>query len=297
VHFDKAAAAFTVLLEAAEKALAAQPPPAEGAEAKPAFLCGGEAPTLADLAFASLLARANWAAEPRALFSARPPVVAFWAHMHARPAFEAADVWTGLKPVAGLMMVGEAALDASLFLWSSAEREWSATVAPGASKAWHTVADPVGDAARATGSAINTHIISPITDSPQWKGMTLVVNTTVVPKFKAAAHSTGDFLDHHVVSPCKTAASATAEAAKHAAEATAEAAQRAAAATAEVAKHAAEATADAAHRAAEATKHAAEQAAEATKNVAERAKSGLSPKGGEGEAAPAAPAAAATADA
>jgi glutathione S-transferase len=281
VHFDKAKTAFIVLLDSAEKALGPCAPVPEGEAPKPCYLAGGDAPSLADLVLVSLLARANWYAEPKELFTSRPPLAAFWAHMAARPAFEAADVWSGLKPIAGLMMLGEAAADAASFCWAAAAHEWKESVAPGAGKAWHSVADPVAGAARATGDAIDKHVISPITESTQWKAGMLVINTQVMPKIRDATHSAGDFINERVVTPVKAGG-----------EYASAKLSEAACATAAAAKHAAEATAEAAKHAAEATAEAAKHAAEATKAAAERAKSGLSPKSGEEVAAPPAAAAA-----
>jgi len=276
--YEVVAAAFKELLDAAEAALGA---PVEGDD-KPRFLAGGDAPSLADLALVSVLARAHWAAEPRQAFLSRPALAAFYAHMTARPAFERADVWSGLKPVAGALLLGEAAIDASVLLWSQAAKEWNTNLAPPLGVAWHTVADPVAGAARATGEATNKYVVHPITDSAPFKATALAYEVSVAPKLRDAAHATGEFLQERVFTPTKNAsaragamlsaaASATAEAASKAAAATASATKEAAAKAGEAAKSAAAYTAEAASKAATATKEAAEHAATATKAAAESA--------------------------
>ncbi len=251
--FDKAHASFTVLLDALDKAL--DRPAVEG---KPAFIAGEEA-SLADVATSCLLARAHWAAEPREALLARPRVAAYWAHASARPAFERADVWTGLKPGAALALLGEAAVDSVRAVYALTAREWNANVAPPLGHAWHAVADPVAGAAVAAGDAINTHVVRPVTETPAFMATSLAV--------KMGAHATGDFLKEKVLTPVKAGG-------EHAGTWFAEAAE----ATKHAAERAAEATMAAAGEAAEATKHAAQQAADATKQAAERVKEATSPK-------------------
>ena len=267
--FDKANANFTIVLDALDKAL--DRPDVEGK----AKYIAGDTPTLADVAVACLLARAHWAAETRDAAMARPRVAAYWAHVSKRPAFEKADVWTSLAPVAALALVGEAAVDGVRALYIIAAREWSDKVAPPLGHAWHAVADPVAAAAATAGGAINDHLVRPVTDSPQFKAATLAV--------KAGAHATGEFLNEKVVTPCKEGSEKAGAAFAQAAEATKHAAERAAEATKHAAEQAAEATKHAAERAHEHAKHAAEQAAEHAKNATEKMKEVASPKAGDAD--------------
>jgi hypothetical protein len=253
--FDKANVQFTTLLDALDKALDRPAPEGEG---KAAHVSGDEF-TLADVYVSCLLARAHWAAEPRDALLARPRVASYWAHVSKRPAFERADVWTGLKPGAALALLGEAALDSVRAVYDITAREWSDKVAPPLGHAWHTVADPVANAACVAGGAINDHVVRPVTDSYQFKAATLAV--------KAGADATGAWMNEKVVTPCKEGGQATAGFFSQAAESTMHAAEAAA-----------EATKNAAQAAADATKHAAEKAAEATKHAAERVKEAASPK-------------------
>ncbi len=267
--YAKAAACFNTLLDELDKALDGP----ELAEGKPRFIAG-EAFSLADIVVGALLARAHWATEPREALLGRPRCAAYWAAVSSRPEFEKADVWTTLKPVTAMLMIGEAAVDSARVLFGIAH----AKVAPGATSAWHAVADPVAGAARTAGSAVNEHVLRPVADSAPYKAASLVVTVQVMPKLREAANTTGDFLSEKVITPVKAgseragqmfndAAEATKSAAGQAAEATRAAAERAAEAT----KHAAERAAEATKQAAEATKQAAEKAAEATKHAAEKA--------------------------
>ena len=221
--YEKVAAAFKELLDAAEAALGA---PVEGDD-KPRFLAGGDSPSLADLSLVSVLARAHWAAEPRQAFLSRPALAAFYAHMTARPAFERADVWSGLKPVAGALLVGEACVDASVLLWSLAAKEWNSTVGPPLGVAWHTVADPVAAGARATGEATHKYVISPVTDSAPFKATALAYEVSVLPKLREAATATGDFLNERVLTPTKAVGARVGQAMASAADATKEASAKA----------------------------------------------------------------------
>jgi hypothetical protein len=282
--YDKAYANFTTLLDALDKALD-RPAPEAGAPHK--LLNGTPEPCLADVAATCMLARAQWAAEPREAAAARPRIAAYWAAVQARPAFGRADVWTQLKPGAALALLGEAAVDGIVATYDTAAGCWGDHVAPPLDKAWHAVSDP-----------INKHVIKPVADSPQFMAAHMAV--------KVGTDRAGAFLHEKVVTPVKhgsdvagawmsdraeetkvaagKAMDATKAAVDHAAEATKHAAEHAAEAT----KHAASAAADATKRAAEAAAEHAKHAADAAKAAADKVTAGSSPKApAEGDKAPA----------
>jgi hypothetical protein len=247
--YDKAYANFTTLLDALDKALDR---PAGEAGAPHALLSGSGEPCLADVAAACMLARAQWAAEPREAAAARPRIAAYWAAVQARPAFGRADVWTQLKPGAALALLGEAAVDGIVATYDTAAGCWGDHVAPPLDKAWHAVSDP-----------INKHVIKPVADSPQYMAAHMAV--------KVSADRAGAFLHDKVVTPVKHGSEQAGAWMSERAEETKVVAGRAMDATKAAVDHAAEVTKEAAGRAAEATKHAAGAAADATKKVAESA--------------------------
>ena len=247
--YDKAYANFTTLLDALDKALD-RPAGGEGA---PAALISGTDFSVADCAVACMLARAQWAAEPREAAAARPRVAAYWAAVSGREKFGRADVWTSLRPVAALALLGEAAVDGIVATYDTAAGAWGDHVAPPLGKAWHAVSDPIND-----------HVVKPVAASPQFQAASLAI--------KVGADRTGAFLNEKVLTPCKAGSEQAGAWLGERAEETKVAAGRAMEATKHAADAAAEATKHAAERAAEATKHAAEAAAEHAKHAAEAAK-------------------------
>jgi hypothetical protein len=179
--YDKAVLRFHALLDEVDRTLAG------ATDEEPRFLLGAK-PSLADVAVTALLARANWVSAPRELFLSRPAVARYWSFVSSRPQFAAADVWPTLKLTAGVLMIGDSAIDATSLLW-------------------HTVADPVAGAARVCGGAINVHVIQPaggainehviqpVATSPQFKAAHLAFDTTVMPKVREAASSTSAFVN------------------------------------------------------------------------------------------------------
>ena len=280
--FEAASKPLAALLDELDKALEAAKKDAKDAAA-PVFITGASF-SLADCAVAPLLARVQWAQDGRDAVAARPAVAAYYEAARARKAFGEADVWTGIKPLYGAVVLGSYAVDSCLALADIAGREWNDKVAPPLGTAWHAVADPVAAGAKSAGEWSNEHVIRPVADSSAVKAAQLAFDTQVMPRLREVATSTGDFLNEKVVTPCKEgsakagaalseAAEKAKEAAMKAAEATKHAAEQAAEATKHAAEQAAEATKHAAEKAVEASKHAAEQAAEATKRAAEQAKS------------------------
>ena len=260
--YDKAYANFTTLLDALDKALD-RPAGGEGA---PAALISGTDFSVADCAVACMLARAQWAAEPREAAAARPRVAAYWAAVSGRDKFARADVWTSLRPGAALALLGEAAVDGIVATYDTAAGAWGDHVAPPLGKAWHAVSDPIND-----------HVVKPVAASPQFQAASLAI--------KVGADRTGAFLNEKVLTPCKAGGEQAGAWLGERAEETKVAAGRAAEATKHAAERAAEATKHAAEAAAEATKHAAEAAAEhakaaheAAKSAADKVKEAASPK-------------------